>query len=67
MNTEKLMEKVYQALDHAVENGYDMSLTSWKDSMAIAEDLVEFDAELEEYDPEQLLPHVEHWMLKAGK
>jgi hypothetical protein len=69
--TSPLGRQVHDSLDNAKDNesfekGGDLF---GKDASAIAQDLVEFDAALGRYRPEQLRSHVESWMaihLKDG-
>lgn len=51
-----LKQLVFGALDRAKENGYEFT-----DYKMAAEDLVDYDADLENYHPDELMPHVEAW------
>ena len=53
---------VYAALNNAVDNGYDMAMLTCEE---ISEDLRTYDADLEEYLPEDLMQSIEDW--KYGK
>lgn len=55
---EKFAEDVKRALDNAVDNGYDQID---EDSGAVAESIVELDADLEGFPPGLLIPHIEYW------
>jgi ribosome-binding protein aMBF1 (putative translation factor) len=57
-----LKNRVFESLDNAIVNGYE--LLEWSDQ-DIADDLHEYDAELENVDSAELLPLVAEW--RAGK
>jgi hypothetical protein len=59
-----LRERVAEALSNAVENGYD--LRRWAAS-EVVDDLTSYCSDLEACEPEELLPHVIEWQLKAGR
>ena len=56
-----LENTVHEALDNALDNGYDMLKFT---NMQIAIDLIEFDAVLEKHSAEELIPHIESWRFK---
>ena len=57
-----IIEKgIHQALDNAIENGYD--LLEWSDD-DISEDLHEYDSDYEEITPGDILPYVKTWREK---
>lgn len=56
-------DKVHEALNNAVRNGYDMVNPSLEQ---IANDLASNDADLEKYDTKTLMPHVRSWRLTHG-
>jgi len=53
-----LEQQVFSSLDSAVANDYD--LREWS-AEEIANDLHEYDADLESVSPAELLPHVQAW------
>lgn len=53
---------VFEALDNALENGYDPRLQPTEE---VAVELTSFDADLEDFEPATLVEHVEAW--KASK
>lgn len=55
---------VFRALNNAVENGFGEML-AWL-PREIADDLCEYDAELESVPPEALEPHVRAWLSSKG-
>lgn len=55
--TKSLKELVFEALDNALSNGY----TSEGDALAVAVDLCTYDADLENYQPEQLVQFIQEW------
>jgi len=55
---ENLAKLVSEALDNALDNGYDLSKMTLEQ---IADDLLEFDADLEGCTAEQLIPHIQAW------
>jgi hypothetical protein len=62
----ELRALVHRALDVAVdENGY-RELLTWTDE-AVPEDLVGCDADLENYEVEDLLAHVASWRAKRSR
>jgi uncharacterized protein YciU (UPF0263 family) len=61
---DNLESLVNEALDNAKDNGYDVFLAGSPE--AIADDLVMFDAALEDQAPVHLIPHVITWQRKQG-
>lgn len=57
-----LVSLVRDALNNAVENGYDWVKTGPVNK--VITDLMDCDAELEDADPEKLAPIVEDWQLE---
>lgn len=57
----KIEDQVRESLEAAAKNGFDFA--GWTDE-AIAEDLVQFDPELEDQDPVDLVPAVRAWRAK---
>ena len=54
-----LRQRVFESNDNAVENGYEIDVwPAWK----IAEDISEYDAELESFTHAELLPHITAWL-----
>jgi hypothetical protein len=51
-----LRKRVFESLDNAVENGYCFNSID-----EAAQDLMDYDADLETYTLEELMPHVEAW------
>ena len=49
---------IERSLNNAVDNGYD---EIDEDSGAVAEDMVQCDADLENVPPALLIPHIEYW------
>lgn len=63
----QLHQLVHEALDNALANGHfdkGMSLHGLSNE-EIAEDLVMYDADLEGYEPEELVPHIQSWWQKV--
>lgn len=58
--TERLRKLVHDALDRAVLNGYDQTFDPLD---SVCEDLTEFDAGLEHYEPHELRQHVQEWQI----
>ena len=56
---------VWRALDHALHNGYFQFLETPVGE--IAEDLIEYDADLEDCDPVNLIPAVREWFACHGR
>lgn len=54
-----LRQHVFEALNNAIENGYD--LRQWS-AEQIIDDLNRYAADLEAYMPEELRPHIEAWL-----
>jgi hypothetical protein len=57
-----LRESVHEALDSAVDNGYEFMKT-WP-AGALAEDLLRYAGHLEHLSIDALLPHVEEWLTR---
>lgn len=57
----QLRTLVFTAMQNAVDNGH--TFTGWTD-VAVAEDLVEYDSDLEGYDPEDLARYVKEFVWK---
>jgi len=55
---ENLQLAVREALDNAIDNGYDLASMTTEE---IAEDLIRYDAALEDKTPEELIPHIQSW------
>ena len=53
-----MKEKVFLALDNATANGF---MISRYDDEWIAEDLTTYDADLEDCEPEELIPFIKEW------
>lgn len=51
-----LRELVKEALENAADNGFTFEGMS---DVEVAEDMIEFNAELEDYSVEDLLPHIQ--------
>ncbi len=67
MNIMKVIEfeqKVFDSLDNAVNNGYDLSTFSIEE---IANDLKEYDSDMAKIKPEKLIPIIRKWRLKHGQ
>lgn len=66
MNTPDAVQvEVFTALSTAVnENSYSFDDMSPRE---IAVDLISFDSELENFEPEDLVPYVEAWLLQAAR
>jgi len=56
--TDSLQKMVFASLDNAVENGYAMAKMS---NPEIAIDLCCYDADLENYKPDDLIPFIKVW------
>lgn len=59
-----LAERVFRALDHALENGYENFLQL--PATEVANDLLDYDADLENEDPAKLAPLVSAWRQAHG-
>jgi hypothetical protein len=59
-----LQERVFTALDHAIENGYDNLL--WVPAADVAADLADYDADLEGESTAEMTEHVTAWRLVKG-
>lgn len=55
-----LEKQVHASLDNAVENGYDMR-HGWTPEQ-IAEDIGDYDSDLQGRQPEELVPHIRSWL-----
>lgn len=58
-----LRERVFEALNNAVANGYDMR--EWAPS-EVAVDLLDHDAGLEHLEPDDVLPHIIEWQIERN-
>jgi len=59
---EQIKALVFEAMQNAIDNGHTfMGLTD----IAVAEDLVQFDSDLESYEPEDLAPFVKEFVWKS--
>lgn len=58
---EDLKKKIFESLDNAVDNGYE--LKEWP-AENIALDLAEYDEFFESYTQPELVPHIVEWLLK---
>ncbi len=65
--TSKLKDLVHEALDNALDNGsFEKSGELYNATHEeIAEDMVQYDSELENYEPDALIPHIETWWHKV--
>ena len=59
--SEALRARIFESLDQAIKNDYDFEDDPPEE---IADDLVNCDAELENQEPQNLLPHVEAWLAR---
>jgi hypothetical protein len=59
-----LRDRVFASLDHALENGYDNLL--WTEPAEVADDLAEYDTDLEGEDTAVLAQLVQDWRLMKG-
>ena len=62
--TTALRDEVFEALDNAIANGYDMK--SWAPT-DVAVDLLDHCASLEHLEPDDVLPHIIEWQLLPRK
>jgi hypothetical protein len=56
---EQIQSRVNESLDNAVENGYEIDKN---DVVSVVNDLIEFDADLEDKNPDELIPYVQRWL-----
>lgn len=56
--TKIFRRKVAEALDRALENGYDMRRER---PLIVAKDMIDHDAGFEGYDPQELLDPIKRW------
>jgi hypothetical protein len=61
-----LKTTVFEALNNAKENGSLDELIGLGSNLLIAEDLVMYDADLEEHDPVTLIPIIDEWRTANG-
>lgn len=61
MTRNEIRELVFQAMDNACDNGYD---EAQDDPLAVAIDICDCDADLENEEPETLVPYVQEWRLQ---
>jgi hypothetical protein len=59
MENPDLKMLVFVALDNAKENGYDALIKS--EAAVVADDMIEYDAALADYTPNELIPYIEIW------
>lgn len=60
MSNADLKQLVFESLSNAaLENDYQWVLT--EDPMLVAMDLIAYDADLEDREPEELVPYIEEW------
>jgi len=60
-----LKERIFEALDNAVENGYDDDFRAMGD-LELAVDLVTYSSDLEDEEPEDLVPFIAEYRKEKG-
>jgi len=63
MTEEQLRARVHESLDNAAENEHWAWIMS-ADPMEVANDMLAYDADVDGFDAEALVPHIKSWQAK---